>query len=80
MSICPPTPYLRVAVSVAKDHHGRHTVTAIHYHDGDLSPCGDPESYSELTWGEAMDVADATIECHRPGVSPAGWEQLDIWS
>lgn len=79
MSICEPSNYDVVTLTVQRTGRGSYRVVAAHRHEGAKSYCPNSELYDDLSWGETEDVALVILEGRRPGMHPDGWEQQPLW-
>lgn len=77
-TVCPPTVFDACTVTVLREKPGSYALEEHHHHEGEQSWCPLSDRYGGLTWDEAMDLAATLMDARRPGMVPAGWEQLQL--
>lgn len=76
--ICPPDNYQCVALTIERTGPGTFTLWEYHRHENSVSYCNAGDQYPRLTWDEALDLMATLAEARRPGMHPAGWEQVEL--
>lgn len=75
MTTCPPTNYETCTLVIQRSAPGVFMVDEYHRHSGDRSYCGRQDTYTNLTWDEAVELLGTLADARRPGMHPEGWEQ-----
>lgn len=77
-TICEPEPYESCTITVQRSSPGSYTVYEAHRHRGARAHCPLQDQYTNLMWDEACELAATLLDARRPGMHPAGWEQLGL--
>lgn len=77
-TVCPPLNYAAVALTVMKDRDGYYQLHEHHRHEGENCYCPLYDTYRRLSWDELIELMAILADARRPGMHPAGWEQLPL--
>lgn len=78
-NVCEPANYRSVALTITRSKPGSYQLYVHHSHEGARSYCPNNELYDDLDWQETLHLLDVCADGRRPGMHPAGWEQMDLW-